>query len=119
MFNKNNFFNNVDLNKKDYDHNVKLLIESVKHMVPVLEEFAHQRGHSLYELALAWVISHHEVAVTLTGFDQPEHVEKNLRAIDWKLSTSEIDELDNLTSWWDGSNAIIDSSEPTPRTLAK
>lgn len=93
--------------------------ERVDRLVPVLEEFAHQRGHSLYELALAWVISHHEVAVTLTGFDQPEHVEKNLRALDWKLSTSEIDELDNLTSWWDGSNAIIDNSEPTPRTLAK
>ena len=32
-------FESGDLNKKDYDHNIKLLIESVKHMVPVLEEF--------------------------------------------------------------------------------
>lgn len=93
--------------------------ERVDRLVQVLEEFAHQRGHSLYELALAWVISHPEVAVTLTGFDQPIHVEKNLRAIDWKLSTEEMDELNTLTAWWDGSDAAIDSSEPTPRALAK
>ena len=32
-------FESSDLNKKDYEHNVKLLIESLKHIASVLEEF--------------------------------------------------------------------------------
>ena len=32
-------FESSDLNKKDYDHNVKLLFESIKHILPILEEF--------------------------------------------------------------------------------
>ncbi|MBO39551.1 MAG: aldo/keto reductase [Rhodospirillaceae bacterium] len=89
--------------------------ERVDRLVPILERFAAERGHTLSELALSWVLSHNEIAVALTGFDRPEHVELNLKSIEWTLSEDEINELDRLTSWWDGDNAIIDSSDPTPR----
>ena len=89
--------------------------ERVDRLVPILERFAAERGHTLSELALSWVLSHNEIAVALTGFDRPEHVELNLKSIEWTLSEDEINELDRLTSWWDGDNAIIDSSDPTPK----
>lgn len=32
-------FEGGDLNKKDYDHNLKLMVECLKHILPVLDEF--------------------------------------------------------------------------------
>ncbi len=92
--------------------------ERVEHLVTALESFALQRGHTLAELALAWVLAHPEVACALTGFDRPEHVDANIRALDWELSNDELSELNSLTSWWDGGNAVVDSDGPTPRPKA-
>lgn len=86
--------------------------ERVERLVPQIETFAQERGHSVVELALAWVISHAEVGLALTGFDRPEHVEANVKAAEWKLSDDDLDELDALTSWWEGTNAAIDSANP-------
>jgi aryl-alcohol dehydrogenase-like predicted oxidoreductase len=89
--------------------------ERVERLVPLLEQFAAERGHSIVELALAWVISRPEVALALTGFDRPEHVAANVKAVDWKLSTDDLKELDSLTSWWEGTNAAVDSADPAAR----
>ena len=96
----------------------RLRSERVDRLVPKLEAFAAERGHSIAELALAWVLAHPEVAAALTGFDRPEHVDANVKAADWQLSGEEMDELNELTSWWEGTNAAIDSSMPTPRGRA-
>ncbi len=89
--------------------------ERVERLVPRLQAFAGERGYSMAEVALAWVISHPELALALTGFDRPEHVEANVRAADCKLSGADLEELDALTSWWEGTNAVIDSANPIPR----
>ncbi|MEX2599893.1 MAG: aldo/keto reductase [Dehalococcoidia bacterium] len=87
----------------------------VDSIVPRLEAFAQERGRTIYELALAWVLSHPEVAVALVGFDKPEHVHANLRALEWKLTPEERAELDAITNWWDGGAAVVDSDGPAPR----
>ena len=61
------------------------------------------------ELALAWVLSHPEVALALTGFDAVEHVDANVGAADWQLSAEERAEVDAITDWWEGRGAVIDS----------
>ena len=89
--------------------------ERVERLVPLIRAFAGERGYSMAEVALAWVLSHPEVALTLTGFDRPEHVEANVRAADCKLSADDLAELDAISSWWEGRAALIDSANPTPR----
>ena len=96
----------------------RLRSERVERLVPQLEAFAGERGHTVAELALAWAVSRPEVAVALTGFDKPEHVDANVKAADWRLSAEDMDELDALTSWWEGRDAAIDSDGPTPRPEA-
>ena len=82
----------------------------VDSLVPQLERFALDRGHTVVELALAWVLSHDEVALCLTGFDEPAHVDAAVTAADWTLTAEERAELDAMTGWWDGRDAVIDST---------
>ncbi len=89
--------------------------DRVEHLVPQLRAFASERGRTMAEISLAWVISHPEVALALAGFDRPEHVDLNVRAADCKLSQNDLAELDAITSWWEGRNAAIDSANPAPR----
>jgi aryl-alcohol dehydrogenase-like predicted oxidoreductase len=84
-------------------------------LVPKLEAFAGEHGHTIVELALAWVLSHQEVAVALCGFDRPEHIAANVTATDWRLSADDRAELDSITNWWDGSDAILESPNPPAR----
>jgi len=92
----------------------RLRSERVDTLIPRLEAFAAERGHTLVELALAWVLSHPEVALALTGLDRPEHVVSNVRAVDWMLSADERAELDAITDWWDGGAAAIETTGPPP-----
>ena len=87
----------------------------VDSLVPQLEAFAGEHGHTVVELALAWVLSHPAVGVTLCGFDRPEHVAANVTATDWVLTAEEREELDRITNWWEGADAIIESAVPPVR----
>jgi aryl-alcohol dehydrogenase-like predicted oxidoreductase len=92
--------------------------ERVDVLLPLLEAFARERGHTIVELALAWVLSHPEVPLAITGFDRPEHVAASVTATDWHLNDDERAELDGITSWWSGQAAIIDIATPPPRPRA-
>ena len=93
----------------------RLRSERVDNLVPKLEAFAGEHGHTVVELALAWVLSHPEVGVTLCGFDKPEHVAANTPGSDWRLTSEEREELDSITDWWFGGDAVIENSGPPPR----
>ena len=93
----------------------RLRSDRVDSLIPQLETFAGEHGHTLVELALAWVISHPEVGVALCGFDRPEHVWSNVTATDWVLTAEERAELDRITSWWEGTDAVIESVDPPVR----
>jgi aryl-alcohol dehydrogenase-like predicted oxidoreductase len=66
-------------------------------IVERLEEFASQRGHSLLELAFSWLAARPTVASVIAGATTPDQVEQNVRAIAWKLSGEEMDEIDRVT----------------------
>jgi aryl-alcohol dehydrogenase-like predicted oxidoreductase len=61
-----------------------------------LSRWAQERGHTLLELAIAWVLSHPAVTVCLCGAKSPEQVDDHVRAASWKLSTEDRDEIDRL-----------------------
>ena len=63
-----------------------------------LEVFAKERGHTVGELAIAWLLSHPWVSSVIAGSVKPEQIEANLKAIDWKLDPEEVAQLDAITS---------------------
>ena len=51
-----------------------------------LRAIAEREGHTLPDLALAWVLSHQAVTTALVGFRTPAEVDDAARAAEWKLS---------------------------------
>jgi aryl-alcohol dehydrogenase-like predicted oxidoreductase len=62
-----------------------------------LEGFAVERGHTLLELALSWLVRRPAVASVIAGATSPEQVEQNVRAAGWELTHQDMQEIDRLT----------------------
>jgi aryl-alcohol dehydrogenase-like predicted oxidoreductase len=61
-----------------------------------LDAWAHDSGHSVGELALAWLASRPAVSTIIAGVTRPEQVAANARAADWKLSDDDLAEVERL-----------------------
>jgi len=67
-------------------------------MVEELSAFAEKRGHSLLELAFAWLLNKPIIASVISGASTPAQVEQNVTAVvDWKLSAADLAEIDRIT----------------------
>jgi aryl-alcohol dehydrogenase-like predicted oxidoreductase len=62
-----------------------------------LDAFARKRGHTIGELAIAWLLAKPWVATVITGARQAEQVSANAAAGEWKLSAEEVGEVDRLS----------------------
>jgi aryl-alcohol dehydrogenase-like predicted oxidoreductase len=62
-----------------------------------LQAFAQARGHSLTELAIAWLLSRSFVPSVIAGATRAGQVQANVRAADWQLSKDELAEIDRLS----------------------
>jgi aryl-alcohol dehydrogenase-like predicted oxidoreductase len=58
--------------------------------VDALTRFAAERGHTLLELAIGWLLSLGPVASVITGATRPEQIEANVAASTWRLSAEEL-----------------------------
>ena len=58
-----------------------------------LTDLAADRGRSVAQLALAWVISNPVVTVALVGARRPEEIEENVAAADWVLTEDEAEAI--------------------------
>ena len=63
-----------------------------------LDAWARERGHSVGELALAWLASRPAVATVIAGVRKPEQVSANAAAADWRLSELDQEQIDRLLS---------------------
>jgi aryl-alcohol dehydrogenase-like predicted oxidoreductase len=61
-----------------------------------LNAWAQARGHSLLELAIAWVLAHPAVTVCLCGAKSPEQVDDHIRAAAWQLSAQDRRDVERL-----------------------
>jgi aryl-alcohol dehydrogenase-like predicted oxidoreductase len=75
----------------------RYLTEENRQKVAKLEAFAKERGHSLLELAFAWLLARPLVASVIAGATTPEQVEQNVKAAAWELSPADLAEIDRLT----------------------
>jgi aryl-alcohol dehydrogenase-like predicted oxidoreductase len=57
------------------------------------ESWAKERGHTMVELAIAWVLAHPAITVCLCGAKSPEQVDEHVRAANWHLTDSDRQEV--------------------------
>jgi aryl-alcohol dehydrogenase-like predicted oxidoreductase len=61
-----------------------------------LENYAIERGHTLLELAFAWLLGHGAVSSVIAGATRVEQVKANADAASWKLTPAEVAEVTAL-----------------------
>jgi aryl-alcohol dehydrogenase-like predicted oxidoreductase len=66
--------------------------------VEKLTAWAEARGHTILELAFAWLLGHEVVSSVIAGATSPEQVKANAAAGDWQLSPEEVKEVGDLIS---------------------
>ena len=63
-----------------------------------LQRFAEDRGHSVLDLAIAWLAAQPAVSSVIAGAARPDQVEANMRAGEWRLSAAEVAEIGEMAS---------------------
>ncbi len=61
-----------------------------------LETFARERGHTINELAHAWLLAQPMVSSVISGATRPDHVRLNTAAVDWILTLEDLAEIERL-----------------------
>ncbi|HVA07793.1 MAG TPA: aldo/keto reductase [Acidimicrobiales bacterium] len=64
--------------------------------VAALEKVAESEGHSVLELAIAWLLSRGPVASVIAGATKPEQVTANVKAASWHLSDDDLAQVDRV-----------------------
>ena len=66
--------------------------------VEALTQWAEARGHTILELAFAWLLGHPAVSSVIAGATSPEQVRANVATAEWALTEEEVDEVGKLIS---------------------
>ncbi|MBV9997065.1 MAG: aldo/keto reductase [Caulobacteraceae bacterium] len=74
----------------------RMLTEAHFDRIERLTAWARERGHSLLELAFAWLLGHPEIASVIAGATKPDQARANAAAAGWKLTPEEVKELRKL-----------------------
>lgn len=72
------------------DHLQHKMTEGNFLLVERLEAVARERGHTLAELALAWLLANPVVSAVVPGATRPEQVEANVKAGEWRLTAEDL-----------------------------
>lgn len=62
-------------------------------MLEALEAFASKRGHTVLELAFAWLLANPAVSSVIAGATRAEQVIGNAKTVGWQLTAEELTEL--------------------------
>ena len=65
-------------------------------VVDALDRYATDHGHTILELAIAWLEAKPAVASVIAGATKPEQIWANVKAADWVLSSEEVQEVDAI-----------------------
>jgi aryl-alcohol dehydrogenase-like predicted oxidoreductase len=63
-----------------------------------LIQFAESRGHTILELAFAWLLARPAVASVIAGATRPEQVRANVAAAGWTLTGDDLAQIDAIVS---------------------
>jgi aryl-alcohol dehydrogenase-like predicted oxidoreductase len=76
------------------DRREQALSDAVMNRVEALDAWARAHGHTLLELAFAWLLARPVVASVIAGATKPEQVVANAAAAEWQLGPAELAEID-------------------------
>jgi aryl-alcohol dehydrogenase-like predicted oxidoreductase len=76
------------------DYFAKVASDANFSRVEALERVAKAHGHSLLELAMGWLASQPSVASVIAGATTPEQVRSNAASLRWKMSASDLAEIE-------------------------
>jgi aryl-alcohol dehydrogenase-like predicted oxidoreductase len=62
-----------------------------------LRKFVEERGWTLPQMSIAWLLTRPVMATVIAGADRPEHIEANAKALDVKLTAEDLREIDRIT----------------------
>jgi aryl-alcohol dehydrogenase-like predicted oxidoreductase len=74
------------------------LSTSTLELVEHLDRWAHEQGHTVGELALAWLAAQSAVSTVVVGVSKAEQVEANARAFTWRLTEEQLAAVSRLLS---------------------
>ena len=74
----------------------ELLSATSLEQVEALERYATEQGHTILELAIAWLAAKPAVASVIAGATKPEQIWANAKAADWVLPSEEVREVDAI-----------------------
>jgi aryl-alcohol dehydrogenase-like predicted oxidoreductase len=66
--------------------------------VEKLEAWAAERGHTILELAFAWLLGHEVVSSVIAGATSPEQIAANAATAAWALTPGEVEEVGKLVA---------------------
>jgi aryl-alcohol dehydrogenase-like predicted oxidoreductase len=64
--------------------------------ITALSELASSHGHSVLDLAFAWLLAHGPVASVIAGATKPEQVRANVAAGGWTLEPELVAQVDAI-----------------------
>jgi aryl-alcohol dehydrogenase-like predicted oxidoreductase len=76
----------------------KIMSDEVFDTLERLERFAVERGHTLLELAMSWLLARPKVTSVIAGATSAEQLDNNVAASGWKLSVDDLQKADEITS---------------------
>ncbi|MFC5496823.1 aldo/keto reductase [Caenimonas terrae] len=62
-----------------------------------LQAFAQQRGWTLAQMALAWLLSRPATFTVIAGADKPQHLVDNVKALEIRFTQQDLVEIDRIT----------------------
>jgi len=74
-----------------------IFTESNWNKLAKLEAFATERGHTVGELAIAWLLAKPWVSTVIAGARKIEQVSANVTAAEWKLTVEEASEVNTIS----------------------
>lgn len=72
-------------------------IEKAFDVIDVMQAIAQEKGISVAQLALAWLLHQPAVSSVIIGAKKPEQLEDNLKAIDVKLTSEDLEKLNEVS----------------------
>jgi len=67
-------------------------------IVGELTAFAQAKGHTILDLAFAWLLAHPWLSSVIAGATKPEQVAQNVKAASWVLNADEVAEVDRISA---------------------
>jgi aryl-alcohol dehydrogenase-like predicted oxidoreductase len=77
-------------------HETAILAAANWTLIEALDRYCRERGRSLLELAVSWLLSTPVVAGVIAGATKPEQLEANASAARWRLTADELSDIERL-----------------------